>query len=61
MAAELNADWPQQVEGEAQGEEGVIGELMKDLDKGPSGAQVVKLTQESREVVPDESSFTVRH
>ncbi|KAJ6781201.1 hypothetical protein PWT90_07840 [Aphanocladium album] len=49
------------VEGEAQGEDASVEKLMKDVDQGPSGATVVKLTQEVRDVIPDEAEFAVRH
>ena len=50
-----------QVEGEAQGDENNVSQLMKDVDKGPPGSEVVKLTQEPRDVVQGEKSFTVKH
>ncbi|KAJ3496595.1 hypothetical protein NLG97_g2540 [Lecanicillium saksenae] len=49
------------VEGEAQGEDASVDKLMKDVDQGPSGATVVKLTQEARDVISDETTFAVRH
>ncbi len=50
-----------QVEGEVQGEDASVDKLLKDVDQGPSGATVVKLTQEARDVVADEAEFAVRH
>ncbi|OAQ97371.1 hypothetical protein LLEC1_01590 [Akanthomyces lecanii] len=49
------------VEGEVQGEDASVDKLLKDVDQGPSGASVVKLTQEERDVVADETAFAVRH
>ncbi|OAA82573.1 acylphosphatase [Akanthomyces lecanii RCEF 1005] len=49
------------VEGEVQGEDAAVDKLLKDIDQGPSGATVVKLTQEARDVVADEAEFAVRH
>lgn len=34
---------------------------MQDVDRGPSSAIVVKLTQELREVINDDVEFAVRH
>ncbi|KAM3555335.1 hypothetical protein MY1884_005659 [Beauveria asiatica] len=50
-----------QVEGEVQGEEASVDKLLKDVGQGPSGATVVRLTQETRDVVADEAGFAVRH
>ncbi|EGX92175.1 Acylphosphatase-like protein [Cordyceps militaris CM01] len=50
-----------QVQGEAQGEDGAVDKLIKDVDQGPRGATIVKLTQEARDVVADEAEFTIRH
>ncbi|ATY58469.1 acylphosphatase [Cordyceps militaris] len=50
-----------QVQGEAQGEDDAVDKLIKDVDQGPRGATVVKLTQEARDVVADEAEFTIRH
>ncbi|KAM3430499.1 hypothetical protein MY4824_007663 [Beauveria thailandica] len=46
-----------QVEGEVQGEEASVDKLLKDVGQGPSGATVVRLTQETRDVVADEAGF----
>lgn len=50
-----------QVEGEAQGEDEAMSKFLKAVDDGPSGAKVVQLTTEGRDVVDDESSFDIRH
>ncbi|KAM3513097.1 hypothetical protein MY11210_003299 [Beauveria gryllotalpidicola] len=50
-----------QVEGEVQGEETSVDKLLKDVGQGPSGATVVKLTQETRDVIANEAGFAVRH
>ncbi|KAM3509166.1 hypothetical protein MY10362_000781 [Beauveria mimosiformis] len=50
-----------QVEGEVQGEETSVDKLLKDVGQGPSGATVVRLTQETRDVIADEAGFAVRH
>ena len=50
----------QQVEGEAQGEEENLQKLLKDLDKGPSHAHVVKVEKEEKDVQEGESAFEVR-
>ena len=49
-----------QVEGEAQGDETSVSQLMKDLKKGPTHALVSKLDVEDRELVDGESEFEVR-
>lgn len=49
-----------QVEGEAQGEEDAITAFLKDVDKGPSHAHVVKLEKQDRDVVEGEKDFEVR-
>ncbi|KAJ2966145.1 hypothetical protein NQ176_g10285 [Zarea fungicola] len=49
------------VEGEAQGDDAQVDKLMQDVDRGPSSAIVVKLTQELREVINDDVEFAVRH
>ncbi|KAK4218717.1 Acylphosphatase-like domain-containing protein [Rhypophila decipiens] len=48
------------VEGEAQGEETGIKDFLKDVDKGPRGAHVVRLDKEDRDVVEGENGFHVR-
>jgi hypothetical protein len=49
-----------QVEGEAQGSEEGIQALLKDLDRGPTHAHVVKLEKQEIEVVDGEEGFEVR-
>jgi acylphosphatase len=49
------------VEGEAQGEEDVLQKFLKDIDRGPSHAHVVKLEKSEIEIQEGESSFDVRH
>ncbi|KAH6676667.1 acylphosphatase [Halenospora varia] len=49
------------VEGEAQGDEDGIQKLLKDIDKGPTHAHVVKLEKSEINVVEGESGFEVRH
>ncbi|KAK4461037.1 Acylphosphatase-like domain-containing protein [Cladorrhinum samala] len=39
------------VEGEAQGDDASVDQLLKDVDKGPRGSKVVKLDKEEREVI----------
>jgi acylphosphatase len=51
----------EKVEGEAQGEEDALAKLLKDLDRGPTHAHVVKLEKSDIEVVEGESGFEVRH
>ncbi|TVY24772.1 Acylphosphatase [Lachnellula hyalina] len=48
------------VEGEAQGEEGDIEKLLKDLDRGPSHSEVVKVEREEVDVKEGESAFMVK-
>jgi acylphosphatase len=48
------------VEGEAQGEDEKLQMLLKDLDRGPTHAHVVKLETQEIEVVDGESGFEVR-
>lgn len=43
------------VEGEAQGGESEVEGFLKDLDRGPPGAQVVRLDRTEREVLPVEA------
>ena len=50
----------QQVEGEAQGDDAALAVFLKDVDKGPRSAKVVRFDQEEREVVEDETEFQVR-
>ncbi|TLS29628.1 hypothetical protein PpBr36_00410 [Pyricularia pennisetigena] len=47
------------VEGEAQGDEKALDAFLKDVDKGPKGAHVVKLDKEDRDVVQGEAGFDV--
>lgn len=49
------------VEGEAQGDRDAIKSFLKDVDKGPRHAHVVRLDHEDREVVEGETEFEVRH
>lgn len=55
----LTKELPNQVEGEAQGEEQAIKDFLKDIDNGPRHAHVVRLDKEDREVVEGESGFHV--
>ncbi|KAK3937099.1 Acylphosphatase-like domain-containing protein [Diplogelasinospora grovesii] len=48
------------VEGEAQGPEDSLAKFLKDIDKGPRHAHVVRLDKEDRDVVEGEESFEVR-
>ncbi|KAK3317904.1 Acylphosphatase-like domain-containing protein [Apodospora peruviana] len=48
------------VEGEAQGDEAAIKSFLKEVDKGPSHSHVVRLDQEDRDVVENETDFEVR-
>lgn len=48
------------VAGEAQGKDEDIKKLLKDLDKGPSAAHVVKLEKQELDLKEGESSFEVR-
>ena len=50
-----------QVEGEAQGSEDGIQALLKDLDRGPTHAHVVKLEKQEIDVVEGEEGFEVRN
>lgn len=50
-----------QVEGEAQGSEDGIQALLKDLDRGPTHAHVVKLEMREIDVVEEEEGFEIRH
>lgn len=45
------------VEGEAQGEEESIKNFLKDLDKGPPAAHVVRVDKMDKEVVEGEGEF----
>lgn len=49
-----------QVEGEAQGEEENVKKLLKDVDRGPPHARVVKLEKNEIELVDGETTFEVR-
>lgn len=49
-----------QVEGEAQGEESVLQQFFKDVDKGPSHAKVAHVTKEDRNIIEGETGFEVR-
>ncbi|KAI1397639.1 Acylphosphatase [Hypoxylon fuscum] len=48
------------VEGEAQGDSNSVKLFLKELDKGPTHAHVVRLDQEPRDVQADEAQFEVR-
>jgi acylphosphatase len=50
-----------QVEGEAQGEEDVLQNFLKDIGQGPRHAHVVKLEKSEIEVQEGEAAFEVRH
>ncbi|RKU43809.1 hypothetical protein DL546_006428 [Coniochaeta pulveracea] len=47
------------VEGEAQGHPNSVNNFLKDIDKGPRHSKVVKLDQEQRDIVEDETEFGV--
>lgn len=49
-----------QVEGEIQGEPDLVQKLLKDVDKGPRHAHVVKLEKSEVETQEDEKSFEIR-
>jgi len=49
-----------QVEGEAQGSEDGIQALLKDLDRGPTHAHVVKLEKQEIDVVEGEEGFEIK-
>ena len=59
MVNGFNVNRPQ-VEGEAQGDADTITTFLKDVDRGPSSAKVVRLDKEDRETVEGESVFEVR-
>ncbi|KAK0628459.1 Acylphosphatase-like domain-containing protein [Bombardia bombarda] len=48
------------VEGEAQGKESALTLFLKDVDKGPKIAHVVRLDKEDRDVVEGEEGFVIR-
>lgn len=48
------------MEGEAQGNDDAIGKFLKDLEKGPSGAHVVKVDKTDADVKEGETSFEKR-
>ncbi|KAI1209099.1 Acylphosphatase [Annulohypoxylon truncatum] len=48
------------VEGEAQGDEDSIKSFLKELDRGPTHAHVVRLDKEARDVQEGEARFEVR-
>lgn len=48
------------VEGEAQGPDKNLKDFLKEVDKGPRHAQVVRLDTEERSVIPDEKEFELR-
>ena len=49
-----------QVEGEVQGEEADVADLLQKLDRGPTSARVVRFDKENREVVEGEDSFEIK-
>lgn len=49
-----------QVEGEIQGEPDLVQKLLKDVDKGPRHAHVVKLEKSDINIQEDETSFEIR-
>jgi acylphosphatase len=49
-----------QVEGEIQGEPDLVQKLLKDVDKGPRHAHVVKLEKSDIDIQEDETSFEIR-
>ncbi|GAM34090.1 acylphosphatase family protein [Talaromyces pinophilus] len=48
------------VEGEIQGEPDLVQKLLKDVDKGPRHAHVVKLEKSDIDIQEDETSFEIR-
>lgn len=48
------------MEGEAQGDNEAVGKLLKDIERGPSGAHVVKVDSTDVDVKEGESSFEKR-
>ncbi|KAI1252965.1 hypothetical protein MGN70_005172 [Eutypa lata] len=48
------------VEGEAQGDEAVMKQFLKDVDKGPPHAQVVQVESHPRDLADGETEFEVR-
>ncbi|KAL7629207.1 hypothetical protein AAE478_000727 [Parahypoxylon ruwenzoriense] len=50
----------EKVEGEAQGDEDSVKLFLKELDRGPTHAHVVRLDRESRDVQHGEAHFEVR-
>ncbi len=48
------------VEGEAQGDEGSLQKLVKDLNNGPSAAHVVKVDKSEQDVKEGENSFDAK-
>lgn len=49
-----------QVEGEIQGEPDLVQKLLKDVDRGPRHAHVVKLEKSDIDIQEDETSFEIR-
>jgi Acylphosphatase len=49
-----------QVEGQAQGEPEVLSKFVKDLDKGPQHAHVVRLDTKDMDPVADEDGFETK-
>jgi acylphosphatase len=50
---------PSQVEGEAQGDESSVQKLLKDVDRGPRLAHVVKLEKSEIESKEGEINFSI--
>ncbi|KAK8033183.1 hypothetical protein PG991_002581 [Apiospora marii] len=50
----------EKVEGEAQGDEGILKQFFKDIDQGPPHSKVMKVDQEERDIQEGESQFEVR-
>ena len=48
------------VQGEAQGDEESIQKLVKDLERGPTHARVVKFEKNEIDVVDGDSGFSVK-
>ena len=55
-----SVDKGNQVEGEAQGDDELIAKLLKDIDKGPRHARVVKLEKSEIDLQDGESDFTIK-
>ena len=51
---------PLKVEGEVQGEDESVQKLLRDIDRGPRLAHVVKLETTEKDVKAEEAAFDVR-